>query len=326
MLLREKKHSSVTKVKNYILQNYQTENLAEITNLTRITSDFYPDLLDHRAVDWIFVLNTLNFALWNPRSTKQWTVNQLTGYQALCVAIKRAIDEEIPIWSPKYYTKLTQHELEMIFKSDDGETNIPLIHERLTILHEIGNILLHKYQGSFVTCVKRSKGNPLKLLNLIVTNFESYQDKSTYEKEPVYFYTKARSLVSDIWFYFKGHKFGFNYATWMKTMFIDYRFSQILLHFKIVSYSKQHLTKLERNDELKYGSKEEIEIRSSSMAAIDSLSTEVFKMCNDYFVKKKQTDINYTIILDNFLSDYRQVHDQLLMETQPFPNIKCVYY
>ncbi|XP_029170426.1 queuosine salvage protein-like isoform X3 [Nylanderia fulva] len=250
-------------VKNYILQNYQTENLAEITNLTRITSDFYPDLLDHRAVDWIFVLNTLNFALWNPRSTKQWTVNQLTGYQALCVAIKRAIDEEIPIWSPKYYTKLTQHELEMIFKSDDGETNIPLIHERLTILHEIGNILLHKYQGSFVTCVKRSKGNPLKLLNLIVTNFESYQDKSTYEKEP---------------------------------------------------------------DELKYGSKEEIEIRSSSMAAIDSLSTEVFKMCNDYFVKKKQTDINYTIILDNFLSDYRQVHDQLLMETQPFPNIKCVYY
>lgn len=79
-------------VKNYILRNNQNKELDEINNLTRFTFDFYPDAFDIRAADWIFVLNTMNFALWNPKGVKQWTVDQFTGYQALCIAIKKAID------------------------------------------------------------------------------------------------------------------------------------------------------------------------------------------------------------------------------------------
>jgi len=54
----------------------------------------------------------------------------------------------MPIWDPKYYTKLTRYNLENIFKSDDGETSIPLIHERLEILHEVGTVLLEKFEGT----------------------------------------------------------------------------------------------------------------------------------------------------------------------------------
>lgn len=53
----------------------------------------------------------------------------------------------MPIWDPNYYTKLTQCNLEIIFKSDDGETSIPLIHERLRILHQVGEVLLSRYEG-----------------------------------------------------------------------------------------------------------------------------------------------------------------------------------
>lgn len=57
--------------------------------------------------------------------------------------------DEILFWDPKYYAKMTRSELEYIFRSDDGETNIPLIDERLRILHEVGDILLKKYQGIY---------------------------------------------------------------------------------------------------------------------------------------------------------------------------------
>lgn len=66
-------------------------------HLSRFTPDYHPDKYDLRAADWLFVLNTMNFALWNSKGTKQWTINQLTGYQALCAAIKRAIDVNITI-------------------------------------------------------------------------------------------------------------------------------------------------------------------------------------------------------------------------------------
>lgn len=71
----------------------QSGEIDEVSDhLLRFTSDYYPDQYDHRAADWLFVLNTMNFALWNPKGTKQWTVKKLTGYEALCAAIKRAID------------------------------------------------------------------------------------------------------------------------------------------------------------------------------------------------------------------------------------------
>lgn len=53
----------------------------------------------------------------------------------------------MPIWDPNYYIRLKQCDLEIIFKSDDGETSIPLIHERLEILYKVGNVLLSKYEG-----------------------------------------------------------------------------------------------------------------------------------------------------------------------------------
>lgn len=53
---------------------------------------FHPSPEDPKAVDWIFILNTLNYSFWNEKNCPKWTVNNQTGYFALCAAIKRAIN------------------------------------------------------------------------------------------------------------------------------------------------------------------------------------------------------------------------------------------
>lgn len=58
-----------------------------------------------------------------------------------------AQNEGTPMWQPKYYSKITRSDFERIFQSDDGKTCIPLIDERIKILHEVGEILYNKYQG-----------------------------------------------------------------------------------------------------------------------------------------------------------------------------------
>ncbi|EFN61472.1 UPF0553 protein C9orf64 [Camponotus floridanus] len=318
-------------IKSYLFKSNQFGEVQEISDhLSRFTSDYHPDKYDHRAADWLFVLNTMNFALWNPKGTKQWTVNQLTGYQALCAAIKRAIDNNRPIWDPKYYTKLTRYGLENIFKSDDGETNIPLIHERLEILHKVGTVLLRKFQGSFMRCIQLCNRNPVKLLQLIVHEFVSYNDAPLCKDAgKVYLHTKAQILLSDIWVCFKGHELGFDYNidVMYSMIFVDSRVSQILRHFKLLEYSTKLMNKLENNEPLEYGSTEEIEIRSCLIFIIKLVAKDLkFIYNNNKMENISEMNINFFVVVNNFLWDYRQEYDQLLMETQPFPNIKCVYY
>lgn len=72
--------------------NYNNKTFGEVTyNYVRLSTEFHPKKDDPKAADWLFVLNTLNFSLWTPKSESEWTVDGLTGYMALCAAIKRAI-------------------------------------------------------------------------------------------------------------------------------------------------------------------------------------------------------------------------------------------
>ncbi|XP_011302618.1 UPF0553 protein v1g230591 isoform X2 [Fopius arisanus] len=54
--------------------------------------EMHPNSGHPKAIDWIFVLDTLNFSFWSSNPDDKWKVNGQTGYFALCAAIKRAID------------------------------------------------------------------------------------------------------------------------------------------------------------------------------------------------------------------------------------------
>ena len=75
----------------FLLENEQYFDLYANTFLRNYRNS-YPDKTDPRAIDWLFVLHTLNFSLSNPKNTSQWTVQGKKGYAALSMAIKRAID------------------------------------------------------------------------------------------------------------------------------------------------------------------------------------------------------------------------------------------
>lgn len=52
-----------------------------------------------------------------------------------------------PLWNPHYYTTINIREMKNIFQGDNG-TCIPFMEERLKILHDIGTILINKYDGT----------------------------------------------------------------------------------------------------------------------------------------------------------------------------------
>ncbi|KAI8036923.1 hypothetical protein M5D96_010236 [Drosophila gunungcola] len=156
------------------------------------------------AADWVFVLDTLNFCFWTPNNYTKYKVEGYTGYFALCAAVKRAIKEGVDVINPKFYSKIDLETLENIFRSDDGETKIPLIQKRLEALHEVGKVLIEKYNGSFENLIKAADKSAVRLLELIVEEFACFRDEAEFAGKRVSILKRAQILVGDVWSCYRG--------------------------------------------------------------------------------------------------------------------------
>lgn len=78
------------------------------------------------------------------------------------------------------YGSLSADDILRIFQSETS-TPIPLVEDRVRNLQEASRILMEKYQGSFVNCIKAGSGSAQKLLNLVVSDFSSYRDEAEFE-------------------------------------------------------------------------------------------------------------------------------------------------
>ncbi|XP_012222021.1 queuosine 5'-phosphate N-glycosylase/hydrolase-like isoform X6 [Linepithema humile] len=269
------KQEGIIRIAQNVLM-YLDEVIQNGANIERVTSKFtryylYPDINDDTAADWIFVLHTLNFSLWSPKGTDPWTVKGFTGFLALCAAMERAIMEGKPVWNPKYYKELFQkpEDVEIFFRSDNG-TCIPMLKERLDLLHEIGNILIENYEGTFLTCVKLcKKGNDL--LKLLI-NFPSYHEN--------------------------------------------------MLQYK------------GKRDTLEFESTENLEIIACACVIRSQLRVKFIELCEMYKImnpdKKSLIEeipfYKYNTLIDNFLWDFRYVHDEYLMKNVLLHNVRSVYF
>ncbi|CAK9808371.1 Queuosine salvage protein [Anthophora plagiata] len=297
-----------------------------VNNFSQI--QFHPSPNDPKAVDWIFVLDTLNYSFWSKKDTPKWTVSGQTGYFALCAVVKRAIDEGKQIIDPKYYSRITRSEAEHIFRGDN-QTTVPLLEERVKSLRDTGKVLLEKYQGTFTTCIEKCSRSAKQLLELVVNDFESYRDEAVYEidgsRHEVSFYKRAQILIGDIWACYKGEGIGEFKDIDCITMFADYRIPQVLVHFGAMRYSDSLLEKLQSDVELKNGSQDEIEIRGCSIEAVERVRDKVRVLIeSNPDLKFSKTDIN-AILIDHFLWDYRREHADEL-ESIPYHKTRCIYY
>ncbi|CAD7691793.1 unnamed protein product [Nyctereutes procyonoides] len=285
-----------------------------------------PRAADEAAVSWVFVTDTLNFSFWSERDEHKCLVGYkgktYSGYWSLCAAVNRALDEGIPITSASYYATATLDQVKHIFRSDT-DVPMPLIEERHRILNETGKILLEKFQGSFLNCVRKSEKSAQKLMHLVVESFPSYRDVTQFEGKRISFYKRAQILVADTWSVLEGKGDGCFTDISSITMFADYRLPQVLAHLGALKYSKELLEKLLRGEMFSYGDRQEVEIRGCSLWCV-----ELIRDCLLELIEKKgeknSREIN-SILLDYYLWDYARDHRED-MKGIPFHRTRCIYY
>jgi len=282
-------------------------------------NQFHPKPEDPWALDWIFVVDTINFCFWHTENEEGWVVEGKSGYFALCNAINRAMKEKVDILNPHFYSTITEEQLSKVLRSDT-KTQIPLFSERLKSLHEVGTCLLEKFDGSFKNCIKQANNSAIELLKLVTDNFKCFRDDATYKGDKVSLYKRAQILVGDIWACFKNHGIGYFKDIDEITMFPDYRVPQSLLYHNVFEYSSELMKTLEANFVLENGNEMEVEIRGCSIHAVTLLTEYVRK-------KVDQGKTVNAILIDHFLWDFRRKHAKEISKKKlPFHKTFCIYY
>ncbi|NXG33885.1 QSPP protein, partial [Dromaius novaehollandiae] len=285
-----------------------------------------PRAASEEAVSWVFLVDTLNFSFWAERDDHKCLVKYrgktYSGYWSLCAAVNRALDDGIPITSASYYATMTLEQVKHVFRSDT-EAPMPLIEERHRVLNESGTVLLEKFGGSFLTCVKMSKKSAQKLLHLVVENFPSYRDEAMFENKKVSFYKRAQILVADTWSVLEGKGDGCFGDISSLTIFADYRIPQVLVHFKAMKYSEELMKKLREGAIFQSGDKQEVEIRGCSIWCCALICKHLLEL-----YEKKGQDMREKInavLLDYYLWDYARDHREDMKDI-PFHRVRCIYY
>ncbi|XP_050536222.1 queuosine salvage protein isoform X2 [Daktulosphaira vitifoliae] len=287
-------------------------------------SPLHPKFEDEGAVNWIFIIDSLNFCFFDPNNKRHWTVtwkNEIyTGYFGLCAAINKAIEKGINLTDMKICKNLTKEQFYEILLGDDG-TTLPLLEERYLCLQQSAEVLLKKYNGDFKNCIVKANQSAQKLLEIISANFPYFRDESIYNNEKVLIYKRAQILIADIWSSFGGTSLGTFHDIDSITMFADYRVPQVLLYYEVLEYSKKLKDKLINGTLLLHGHPEEVEIRAASIVAVDFIVFEIKQL----LVKSNSTKICNSIMVDTYLWGFRR-ENAAMLENTPYHKTLNIFY
>lgn len=225
-----------------------------------------------RTVFYLLILDSLNFCFWAPKGKAKWEIDyggeRLSGYFALAAALKRALEEGVPLNDPEYLARLSPEELGEIL---DGRGKLQLLEQRCRVLNELGEVLLARYEGRAHRLVEGAAGSAVELARLLAKEFSSFRDVAEYKGKRIYLYKRAQILAADLWGAFQGQSWGSFADIGRLTAFADYKLPQILRHLGVLRYAPELAQRIDRHEVLQAGSPEEVELRANTVWAVELL-------------------------------------------------------
>ena len=241
-------------------QNVKIDNI--LSNWLENTP-FNLEIMDEREKSqFVLVFNALSFSYWgNP----YWQVTYqgqtfYRGSWSLVAAILRAREEGFPILEADYQSSISSDDLNIILR---GNRQIPLLKERLNILHDVGISLKKKYDGCYRNVINAANDDAVSLLDIIIAEFPSFSDTSCYKGKVIYFQKRAQALIQSTHYFIKELE-----NVNRLTALADYILPKKLREEKILEYDSELSYKVDNKVQLKRGSQSEVEIRANTIWAV----------------------------------------------------------
>jgi hypothetical protein len=167
------------------------------------------------AAHFIFTLDLLNFSFWSTSPSSQrfgvlYNNQVYTGYWSLVAALHRALDDGVPITSPRFWnnpSKFTFEAIKNVFRSATSE-EMPLLQERFDIMQEAGAVLIQHFDSEVTNLISQANKSAAALVNLLADRFPCFKDECRFDGRRVRIMKRAQILVADLWAAFGGERLG----------------------------------------------------------------------------------------------------------------------
>lgn len=237
----------------------------------------------NEAIDFILVADSIDTAftdfVHHQKFQMDYAGQHWSDSEAEFACLKRAMDQGTPILDGKFLAKITRTELDRIFS---GNIEMPMLDEKLAVLHDVGKVLSEKYDGRFhnfvYSCSPRLYDNGNGLIDRLVKEFPRFNDVSVLDGHEIKFYKLAQlgiwMLYSTL---YSSGKFRLEDPEKM-TAFADYIVPVALRLMGITSYSKQLEHAINTYQLIPRDSRWEIELRAHCIYGTALLREEINKL------------------------------------------------
>jgi hypothetical protein len=232
------------------------------------------------AIDFAMTQICINTAFTDFATRRVFEVEEdgqrLSDALAMIACLKRAVDAGWPLLDGTGLARLTREDLREIFA---GSIDLPMLDEKLAVLHEVGRVLAARYGGRFhhflATCSHRLYDGGHGLVERLVAEFPRFDDVSPYHGHEVKFYKLAQLGFWMLHCGLRRHG-GFRIDDLSSmTAFADYIVPVALRVMGILEYTPDLDRRIAAGDEIPRDSDEEIEIRAHTLHATALLTDEV---------------------------------------------------
>ena len=242
------------------------------------------------CANFVLLSDCLNFCFW---SDAVWTVTfagrEWTRTFAMLAGLARAVQADESWLQAQRWVDAREADVEKVFS---GVGQIPLLGERVEVLHETGAVLLAKYDGSLVNLVEEARGDAPTVARLLARDFSSFRDVARYDGEPVAFLKRAQICAADLASQWSTEKHGTLAGLDELTVFADYRLPQLFRHWGILKPADALADRIDSLEEIPAGSAEEIELRAATICIGDRLARAMHAPAwrLDYFLWERSHD------------------------------------
>ena len=241
-------------------------------------------LTDTEKLNFVLVLDSISFSYWGcPKWEIDYHGKIYDGAQGMMAALGRAVESGKPILDTNYLAGMGRKGLEGILR---GNIEIPLLDERQRILNEAGLALVGKYGGDCSKLLEKADVSAIRFVELLIEGFPSFKDSATYSGKEIYFNKRAQLLASDLHHAFEGKGYGRFYDIEELTALADYKLPQVLRRWNVLAYSPELKAKILGKADLIEGSSEEVEIRASTIHAVELIKEMLKKKIPDITAAK----------------------------------------
>jgi hypothetical protein len=237
----------------------------------------------NEAVDFVLVADSIDTAFTDFSTHQKFQVDydgqHWSDSDAEFACLKRAMDAGTPILDGKFLAGISRAELDKIFA---GNIPMPMLDQKLEVLHQIGATLAEKYDGRFHNfvdaCSPRLYDGGNGLIERMAKEFPRFNDVSQFQGHEIKFYKLAQLGV---WILYstlhKSGKFRLDDPGKM-TAFADYIVPVALRLLGLTSYSKELENAINTHKLIPRDSRAEIEIRAHCLYATALLAEEINKL------------------------------------------------